>query len=215
MSTREFKSGFELWGWAMAAAAALVFFGVGMLGMGLGFMQAAFVAVVIFVIVGLLTGMPRTEPMTFDTLRAEALAAKALAKAHAPAAPTAPQKAPAAAPATMLAAAMAKSLTAEPAPVADLPAGGPERLTAPRNGKADDLKEIEGIGPSMEKLCNEMGFYHFEQISNWSDADIEWVDANMKSFKGRIVRDKWVAQAKLIMSEGLDAFRIRAKTNDY
>ena len=36
-----------------------------------------------------------------------------------------------------------------------------------------------------------------------------------KPFKGRIARDKWVAQAKLIGSEGLAAFRIRAKTNDY
>ncbi|MBN2629500.1 MAG: hypothetical protein JXR75_03035 [Rhodobacteraceae bacterium] len=213
MSTKEFKSGFELWGWAMAAAAALVFFGVGMLGMGLGFMQAAFVAVVIFVIVGLLTGMPRTEPVTFDTLRADAFAAKVRAADAAAAAAKAP--APKAA-AAMPAAAMAMPLMAgEPAAVADLPAGGPERLTAPRNGKADDLKEIEGIGPSMEKLCNEMGFFHYEQIANWSDADIEWVDANMKSFKGRIVRDKWVAQAKLIMAEGLEAFRIRAKTNDY
>ncbi|MGL5009904.1 MAG: NADH-quinone oxidoreductase subunit E, partial [Paracoccaceae bacterium] len=81
--------------------------------------------------------------------------------------------------------------------------------------KADDLKEIEGIGPAMEKLVNELGFYHFDQISSWSDADVAWVDANMKNFKGRIVRDKWVAQAKLIVAEGLDAFRIRAKTNDY
>ena len=67
----------------------------------------------------------------------------------------------------------------------------------------------------MEKLCHEMGFYHFDQIANWSEADVEWVDANMKSFKGRIIRDKWVAQARLIVSEGLEAFRIRAKTNDY
>ena len=41
------------------------------------------------------------------------------------------------------------------------------------------------------------------------------VDAEMKTFKGRIARDKWVAQAKIIVADGLDAFRIRAKTNDY
>jgi predicted flap endonuclease-1-like 5' DNA nuclease len=92
---------------------------------------------------------------------------------------------------------------------------GPLRLSAPRKGKADDLKEIEGIGPALEKLCHSLGFYHFDQISGWSDADVAWVDANMKTFKGRIARDKWIAQAKLIQSEGLDAFRIRAKTNDY
>ena len=94
-------------------------------------------------------------------------------------------------------------------------ADGPVRLKAARKGVADDLKEIEGIGPALEKLCNEMGFFHFDQIAGWSDADVAWVDQNMKTFKGRIVRDKWVAQAKLIVTEGLDAFRIRAKTNDY
>jgi predicted flap endonuclease-1-like 5' DNA nuclease len=99
---------------------------------------------------------------------------------------------------------------AKPAKVA-----GPERLSAPRKGKADDLKEIEGIGPAMEKLVNGMGFYHFDQIAGWSDADVALVDAEMKTFKGRIARDKWVAQAKIIVAEGLDAFRERAKTNNY
>jgi NADH-quinone oxidoreductase subunit E len=41
------------------------------------------------------------------------------------------------------------------------------------------------------------------------------MDANLKGFRGRVTRDRWVAQAKLIVAEGLDAFRIRAKTNDY
>ena len=92
---------------------------------------------------------------------------------------------------------------------------GPKRLTGPRKGIADDLKEIEGIGPAMEKLVNGMGFYHFDQIAGWSDADVALVDSEMKTFKGRIVRDKWVAQAKIIVAEGLDAFRERAKTNNY
>jgi predicted flap endonuclease-1-like 5' DNA nuclease len=92
---------------------------------------------------------------------------------------------------------------------------GPMRLKGPRKGKADDLKEIEGIGPALEKLVNELGFYHFDQIAGWSDADVALVDAEMKTFKGRITRDKWVAQAKIIVTEGLEAFRERAKTNNY
>lgn len=103
-----------------------------------------------------------------------------------------------------------------PATLMSAPAGdGPMRLTAPRDGRADDLTEIEGIGPAMAKLCNDLGFYHFDQIAGWSASDVAWVDANMGSFKGRILRDKWVAQANLIVAEGLEAFRIRAKTNDY
>jgi predicted flap endonuclease-1-like 5' DNA nuclease len=92
---------------------------------------------------------------------------------------------------------------------------GPVRLTGPRKGKADDLKEIEGIGPVLEKLCHSLGFYHFDQIAGWTDGDVALVDTEMKTFKGRIVRDKWVPQAKIIVTEGLEAFRIRAQTNNY
>lgn len=92
---------------------------------------------------------------------------------------------------------------------------GPARLSAPRGGVADNLKEIEGVGPAMEKMVNEMGFFHFDQIAGWSDADVAWVDANLKGFKGRVTRDRWVAQARIIVDEGLVAFRERAKTNSY
>ncbi len=92
---------------------------------------------------------------------------------------------------------------------------GPARLSAPHGGVADNLKEIEGVGPAMERLVNGMGFYHFDQIAGWSDADVAWVDANLKGFKGRVTRDRWVAQARIIVNEGLVAFRERAKTNSY
>ena len=91
----------------------------------------------------------------------------------------------------------------------------PKGLKAPRKGQADDLKLIEGIGPVMERLCHELGFFHFDQIANWGADEVAWVDENLKGFKGRVTRDKWVAQAKIIVSEGLEAFRIRAKTNNY
>ncbi|MFN4153723.1 MAG: NADH-quinone oxidoreductase subunit E [Paracoccaceae bacterium] len=91
----------------------------------------------------------------------------------------------------------------------------PQGLTTARGGVPDDLKEIEGIGPALEKLCHELGFFHYDQIAGWSEADIAWMDQNLRGFRGRVTRDKWVAQAKIIVTEGLDAFRIRAKTNDY
>ena len=70
----------------------------------------------------------------------------------------------------------------------------PETLSAPRGGQADDLKKISGVGPKLEALLNEMGFWHFAQIAAWTPAEIAWVDARLK-FKGRIERDGWIAQA--------------------
>lgn len=104
------------------------------------------------------------------------------------------------------------------APVAEpTPAGGtkPKALKAARKGVADDLKVIEGIGPAMEKLLHEGGIFHIDQIAAWGPAEVEWMDGNLKGFKGRVTRDKWVAQAKLIGEVGLEEFLIRAKTNNY
>ena len=83
-------------------------------------------------------------------------------------------------------------------------AGGvkPAGLTAPKGGRADDLKLILGIGPKLEALCHRLGFYHFEQIANWTAGEIAWVDENLEGFKGRVTRDKWVVQAKILAAGG-------------
>lgn len=219
----------ELWGWAVAAGLGLFAFGVAFVPMGWAFMSAAFLAAAVFLIAGLVMGMPSGR---VDVAEAEAKAevaapgarfggaaaslgegaeGEAVAPAAAPAPVAAPAPAAEAAPA-LAAEAVAPEPVAEPVAVSS---GGPLRLDAPRGGKADNLKEIEGIGPALEKLCNSLGFWHFDQIANWSEADVAWVDANMKTFKGRIQRDRWVVQAKLIVTEGLEAFRERAKTNNY
>ncbi|MCV2878753.1 NADH-quinone oxidoreductase subunit E [Sedimentimonas flavescens] len=91
----------------------------------------------------------------------------------------------------------------------------PEGLAAPRDGKADDLKKIEGIGPVLEERLNEWGIFHYDQIAAWGADEVAYADNNVPRFKGRCSRDKWVAQAKIIVSEGLEAFLERAKTNDY
>ena len=104
-----------------------------------------------------------------------------------------------------------------PAALADVAGAGtkPTGLTAARGGLADDLKKIEGIGPVLEKLCHSLGIFHFDQIAAWGPDEVAWMDGNLKGFRGRVTRDKWVAQAKLIGEIGMEAFLIRAKTNDY
>lgn len=134
---------------------------------------------------------------------AKAVVVKAEAAAKSVATPAAP-KAPKAVAAPKVA-----------APKAAAKAATPEVLKAPRGGKADDLKIIEGIGPVLEKLVNSFGVYHFDQIAKWSAKDIAFFDAKMDRFTGRITRDKWVAQAKIIGKEGVEAFLERAKTNNY
>ena len=90
----------------------------------------------------------------------------------------------------------------------------PRRLDAPLDGMADDLKKIKGIGAKMEALCNRLGFWHFDQIANWTDDEVAWVDANLEGFKGRVTRDDWVAQAKLLAAGGETAFSKRVDGGD-
>jgi NADH-quinone oxidoreductase subunit E len=84
-------------------------------------------------------------------------------------------------------------------PAPHTPAGRrPAGLAAARDGKADDLTIIKGIGPKLAELCHSLGFHHFDQIAAWTEDEIAWVDDNLEGFKGRVTRDGWVAQAKAL-----------------
>jgi NADH-quinone oxidoreductase subunit E len=110
-----------------------------------------------------------------------------------------------------------KTVPAEKAPavaVAEAPVvtvTKPQALVAARDGKADNLKEIKGIGPKLELVCNALGFFHFDQIANWTEAEIAWVDDNLEGFKGRVTRDNWVEQAKILAAGGETEFSKRVE----
>jgi len=90
----------------------------------------------------------------------------------------------------------------------------PSVLTAARDGGADDLKKIKGVGPKLEAVLNGMGFYHFDQIAAWTDQEVAWGDANLEGFRGRVSRDGWVAQAKLLAGGGETEFSKRVDDGD-
>ncbi|BCH06959.1 branched-chain amino acid ABC transporter ATP-binding protein [Mesorhizobium sp. 131-3-5] len=113
--------------------------------------------------------------------RAATVVSKPLAK---PAAPTKP------------AAKAAPKKTAAKVPAAKAE-GISNRLAAPRGGKADNLTRIKGIGTVNEKKLNEHGIFHFDQIGAWKKADVEAAEAYL-AFDGRIAREEWVKQAKLL-----------------
>jgi NADH-quinone oxidoreductase subunit E len=152
--------------------------------------------------------------------------------AHAEPAPTVPAMAPLRSGKPTAAAASAPAKTAEakpapapaatpaptpaPAPAAADPGEGtrPAALEAAREGGADDLKRIKGIGPKLEKLCNRLGFYHFDQIAAWTADEVAWVDQNLEGFKGRVTRDNWVEQARLLASGGETEFSKKVDKGD-
>ncbi|MFZ3581301.1 hypothetical protein ACOI1H_03895 [Loktanella sp. DJP18] len=85
----------------------------------------------------------------------------------------------------------------------------PQMLSAPREGGADNLKEIKGVGPKLENTLHELGVYHFDQIAGWSATEVAWMDNNLRGFKGRVSRDGWTEQAKILASGGETEFSTR------
>ncbi len=84
----------------------------------------------------------------------------------------------------------------KPQPARVVAESKPELLDAPKDGKADDLKLIWGVGPKLEKMLNGMGIWHFDQVASWGPRELAWVDERLEGFKGRAKRDDWVSQAK-------------------
>jgi predicted flap endonuclease-1-like 5' DNA nuclease len=97
-------------------------------------------------------------------------------------APAALMSAPAKAPAPK------KAAAPKPAAVKAAPA---------KPAKPDNLRRMIGIGPVNNKKLNGMGVTTFAQIAKWSAADIKRVEAVLE-FDGRIERERWIEQAKLL-----------------
>ena len=104
---------------------------------------------------------------------------------------------------------------AEPAAAAEVAEVAPETLKEARGGLPDDLKLLKGVGPKLEQTLNELGFFHFDQIAAWGEAEVAWVDSRLK-FKGRIERDGWIAQAaKLAVGDETDFAKKAKKDGRY
>ncbi len=77
----------------------------------------------------------------------------------------------------------------------------------------DDIKRIKGIGAVIEKTLNGLGIYQFDQIANWDENNCAWVD-NFLAFPGRINREEWVDQAKLLATGATTEFAKRVDKGD-
>ena len=115
------------------------------------------------------------------------------------AAKAAPKKA--AAPKKEAPAKKAAAPKADVAPAAEVAGVEPTNLLKEaRGGQPDDLKKISGVGPKLEGVLHEIGVFHFDQIAAWGPAEIAYMD-DCLSFKGRIERDDWIAQATQFAAE--------------
>lgn len=83
----------------------------------------------------------------------------------------------------------------------------------PTPGSGDDLTRIKGLGPKIAALLAQLGITRFAQIAAWTSADIERIDAQLGRFSGRITRDQWVEQARLLSAGDETSFAAQFGNN--
>ena len=194
--------------WVLAAASGVVVLAVCLFLIELGILASIFMSAVVFIVVGLLLGWifcSELKPLVQSTQTTDTPKAPEPAAAAEPTA--APEPAPVAASASASASATPDVETAEEA-------ARPEALSSARAGGADDLKMIKGVGPKLEIMLNDLGFYHFDQIAAWSAAEVAWVNYNLAGFKGRVSRDNWVEQASKLATGQETEFSKRVSDGD-
>lgn len=81
-------------------------------------------------------------------------------------------------------------------------AGRVEMGPASGNGHPqDDLQQIKGVGPAIEKTLNDLGIYSYDQIAEMSEVDIDRVARELRGFRSRIYREDWIGQARMLKHE--------------
>ena len=65
----------------------------------------------------------------------------------------------------------------------------------------DDLQAIKGIGPFIEEKLNALGITTYRQIANMTAKLETQVNEAIEFFPGRVKRDQWANQAKILLGE--------------
>lgn len=71
---------------------------------------------------------------------------------------------------------------------------------------ADDLVRLKGIGPKLAEMLHARGFTRFEQIAHLTPEEVDLLDSQLGAFRGRIRRDRIVAQASYLARGDVDGF---------
>ncbi len=90
-------------------------------------------------------------------------------------------------------------------PAAPKAAEKPAKAESKGSSGADDLKKISGVGPVLEEKLHALGITSFAQIAAFTPEQIAEIDEKL-NFKGRIEREDWIGQAKILAEGGETEF---------
>ena len=75
----------------------------------------------------------------------------------------------------------------------------------------DNLRRIRGIGELIERKLYGLGFTSYAAIADWTEQDVRQV-SEVLDFRGRIERENWIEQARILASGGQTEFSRRFDT---
>ena len=79
----------------------------------------------------------------------------------------------------------------------------------PAVGDPDNLALLKGVGPKLNVLLVSLGVTRFDQIAEWDANDVAEVDQYLGNFKGRVDRNNWVDQARLLAAGDTATFEAK------
>ena len=99
--------------------------------------------------------------------------------------------------------AAAAAFDASPASIAaDVPEPAPTEAPVSEapvsEAAASDLGQLKGLGPKLVAKLDELGITRIEQIAALTPDQAEALDARLGNFRGRLARDRWIEQARLL-----------------
>ena len=96
---------------------------------------------------------------------------------------------------------------ANPAAVAVDEQAAPVPAAAPSAALADgDVTTIKGLGPKVAARLAEHGITGVDQLASLSDDEAAALDAKLGTFSGRMARDRWIEQARLLAAGDRQGF---------
>jgi len=91
------------------------------------------------------------------------------------------------------------SPTAEPVPAAVLPVEMRASAPAPvQSYGGDPVTQLKGLGPKVAARLGELGVSTIDQMAALTESEAQSIDAQLGNFTGRMHRDRWIEQARLL-----------------
>ena len=90
-------------------------------------------------------------------------------------------------------------MPAPPEPATPLPSPAtPVATAAASDGGALALTTVKGLGPKVAAMLAERGITRVDQLAALSPDEASALDLQLGAFTGRMARDRWIEQAKLL-----------------